>query len=404
MFTKALKATTFLVATLWSTTLYADKVTLSNDGTGDFLVAPIYLAKGDICSEVKVFNTNETSSILAKVVFRESIASHEVDLPIFLSPGDVWAGKVCQMGERIVLTSNDDSNHPAAIETLASGKDLVTHSRNAEDRANPNMAKSYVEIDGKPYQIKEYQKENIDFSKGYVEVYPIAQYYEGSRKKVHKQLLVDRWDRLIDGKRAHPKLSKFGVDSYSLSGVVSFQTNNQETASLAMTAFKGAHDKLTIGEAINYSSEAKPNVLLGKWKVKEILKLLQYERFSFVYDNSGKDQFVNILFPFSHKEKQSRKFKFTIRDMNENKYTMIFSPRSVIKNEVGYISVEELIKLTRDVNKYKKGMIQITAITNNDKVQLGKNKTASIIPTLSRVRPIGGNDIMINSVYLPTKK
>jgi len=404
MFTKLLKTASIIVATLWSTTLYADKVMLSNDGTGDFLIAPLYLAKGDICSEIKVFNTNETSSILAKVVFREGIASHEVDLPIFLSPGDVWAGKVCQMGNKVVLTSNDDSNHPAAMETLTMGKDLVGHSKNAEDRPNPNMAKSYVEINGKPYQIKEYQKENIDFTKGYVEVYPIAQYYEGTRQKIHKKILIDRWDRLIDGKKSHPKLSKFGIDSYSLSGVVSFQTSHQETSSIAMTAFKGVHDKLVTGEAINYSSQAKPEVLLGKWKTKEILKLLQYERFSFVYDNAGKDQFVNILFPFSHKEKQSRKFKFTIRDMNENKYTMIFSPRSTIKNELGYVSVEELIKLTRDVKKYEKGMIQITAITNSDNVQLGKNKTASIIPTLSRIRPIGGKDIMINAVYLPTKK
>lgn len=402
MFSQLLKTVT-TTAILCSTSLLADKVMLSNDGTGDFLVAPLYLAKGDICSEVKVFNTNETSSILAKIVFRESIASHEVDLPIFLSPGDVWAGKVCQEGDKVVLTSNDDSNHPAAMETLAMGKDLVDHSKNAEDRPNPNMAKSYVEIDGKPYQIKEFQKDNIDFTKGYVEVYPIAQYYEGSRQKIHKSLLVERWDRLIDGK-GHPKVSASGIDSYSLSGVISFQTKNQETSSIAMTAFKGAHDKLVMGEAINYSSQAKPEVLLGEWKMKDILKLLQYERFSFVYDNSGKDQYVNILFPFSHKEKQSRKFKFTIRDMNENKYTMIFSPRSTIKNELGYISVEELISLTRDTKKYEKGMIQITAITNSDDVQLGKDQTASIIPTLSRVSQIGGQDIMINAVYLPTKK
>ncbi len=402
MLQKLLKTTVLGATILCSTTLLADKVTMSNDGTGDFLIAPLYIAKGDICSEVKVFNTNETSSILAKVVFRESIASHEVDLPIFLSPGDVWSGKVCQQGKKIVLTSDDDSNHPAARDTLCEGKDLVDHSKNSEDRAT-HIAKSYVEIDGKPFEIKEYEKENIDFSKGYVEVYPIAQYYEGSRQKVHKSLLVERWDRLIDGK-THPRLSKIGIDSYSLSGVVSFQTHNQETSSIAMTAFKGAHDKLVKGEAINYSSPANPDILLGKWKIKDILKLLQYERFSFVYDNAGKDQFVNILFPFSHKEKQSRKFKFTIRDMNENKYTMIFSPRSTIKNELGHISVEELIKLTRDTKKFERGMIQITDITNNDEIQLGKNKTASIIPTLSRIRPIGGQDIMINSVYLPTKK
>ena len=391
------------VAILSTTSLVADKVTISNDGTGDFLISPLYIAKGDICSEVKIFNTNETSSILAKVVFREKIASHEVDLPIFLSPGDVWAGKVCEIDNKIILKSDDDSNHPAALETLAKGKDLTEHSKNAGYR-NVDVARGYVEINGKSFEIKEQEKDNLDFSRGYVEVYPIAQYYEGSRKKVPKNFLVDRWDRLIDKDKSNPKLSKFGIDSFSLSGLVSFQTENQETASIPMTAFKGAHDKLVLGEAINYSSQAKPEELLGKDKVKEILTLLQNERFSFTYDNAGDCQYINIVFPFSHKEKQSRKFKFTIRDMNENKYTMIFSPRSNIVNEVGYIPVSDLIKLTRDTVKYNKGMVQITALTNNDEVQLGQNQTASIIPTISRIKPIGGKDIMINASYLPTRK
>jgi len=401
MLNKLLKLTS--VGILFTTALIADRVSIAHDRTGDFLIAPLYIAKGDICSEVKVFNTNETSSILAKVVFRERIASHEVDLPIFLSPGDVWSGKVCQINKKVVLTSSDDSNHPAALDTLMRGKDLTDHSKNAGYR-NTDVARGYVEINGKSFEIKEHQKDNIDFTKGYIEVYPIAQYYEGSKKKVGKNILIDRWDRLIDGYKIHPKLSRAGLDSYSLSGIVSFQTENQETSALAMTAFKGVHDKQVFGEAINYSSMADPDKLIGKKKKMEILKLLQYERFSFLYDNSGKSQYINILFPFSHKEKQSRKFKFTIRDMNENKYTMIFSPRANITDELGYINVEELIKLTRDVKKYEKGMIQITAITNNDQVQLGKNKTASIIPTLSRIRAIENKDIMINAIYLPTRK
>lgn len=374
MLIKLLKTASIAFLLLWSTTLYADKVTVSTDGTGDFLIAPIYIAKGDICSEIKVFNTNETSSILAKVVLRESIASQELDLPIFLSPGDAWAGKVCQVNNRVILTSTDDSNHPAAKKTLKMGKEL------------PNISKK------------------TDFSKGYVEIYPIAQYYEGSKKKVNKSILVERWNMLVNGKKSDPKLSKIGIDSYSLSGLVSFQTKNQETSSIPMTAFKGAHDKLKSGEVINYSSQAKPEILLGKWKVKSILKLLQSKSFSLSYDKGGKDQYINILFPFSYKSNQSRKYKFTVRDMNENKYTMVFSPKLAVKNEVALISVEDLIKLSKDTKKYDQGMIQITAITNNDNIQLGKNKTASIIPTLSRISEIEGKDIMINTIYLPTKK
>ena len=106
----------------------ADNVSLSADQTGDFLIAPLYVAKGNVCSEIKVFNTNEKSSILAKVAFREQISSQEVDLPIFLSPGDVWSGTVCNENGKVVLRSSDDSNHPLAYNVLVNGKDLGAQS------------------------------------------------------------------------------------------------------------------------------------------------------------------------------------------------------------------------------------------------------------------------------------
>jgi hypothetical protein len=392
-----------ILALTFVTTINADKVVLSNDGLGDFLIAPLYIAKGDICSEVKVFNTNETSSILAKIVFREHISSHEVDFPIFLSPGDVWTGTACQTKDGTVcLTSLDDSNHPSAMQTLKYGQSLAGHSRGAVYR-HADMAKGYVEIEGKSYTIKEVQKENIDFTKGYIEVFPIAQFYEGNTQKVNKNVLVERWDALERGDLALKNLSKSGVDSKSLSGLVSFQTSNQETSSIPMTAFKGAHDKQLTGAAISYNSDAEAEVLLGKNKKIEILKLLQKGNISFIYDNCGINQYLHILFPFSHKEKQTRRFKLIVRDFNENKYTMIFSPLPNLSNELAVFSVEELVNLTRDNIKFKNGMIQIKEITNNDIVQLGKNKTASIISTLSRISSIGNKSMVINTVYVPVK-
>ena len=391
------------ILALLLTTANADKVSISTDNTGDFLIAPLYIAEGDICSEVKVFNTNETSSILAKVVFREHISSHEVDFPIFLSPGDVWTGTVCQTNDGTVcLTSNDDSNHPSALKTLEYGQSLHKHSANASYR-NADMAKGYVEIEGKSYIIKEFQKENIDFTKGYVEVFPIAQFYEGSTQKVNKNILVERWDALERGNISLKNLSLIGVDSKSLSGMISFQTSNQETSSVPMTAFKGAHDKQFTGSAISYNSDATAENLLGINKKKEILKLLQKGNLSFTYNNSGKDQYLNILFPFSHKEKQSRRYKLIIRDQEENKYTMIFSPLPNMKNEISCFSIEELVNLTRDTVKFKNGMIQIKEITNNDIVQLGKNKIASILPTISRIRKMGSKNIIVNTQYIPVK-
>jgi len=392
-----------LISTLGLSSLYAaNSVTLSNDGTGDFLIAPLYIASGDICSKIKVMNTNEYSSILAKVTIREKIASHEVDLPIFLSPGDVWEGNICQEKDRVILRSTDDSNHPSAKDILKNGIDLLAHS-SATSYRESDYNRGHVELNGKMFKLDEDQKTNLNFSRGYVEVYPIAQFNEKSKKKVDKNILVERWDRLIDGEIKNPNLRLDGVDESSLSGLVSFNTSNQETATIPMTAFKNVHSKQITGEAINYTSDSDANILLGKESKIDILKLLQHKTLSFTYDNCGKNQYVYIAFPFSHKEKQSRRYKLVIRDMNENKYTMVFSPKFIMHDELVCISVAELIAITNNKKKFEKGMIQIKDIINNDQAQLGKNQNGSMLPIVARISHIGGRDIVINGSYLPVK-
>ena len=58
------KFKTIVLSALCTSTLLAGghsskTVSIATDGTGDFLIAPFYEAKNDVCSEVKVFNTNE---------------------------------------------------------------------------------------------------------------------------------------------------------------------------------------------------------------------------------------------------------------------------------------------------------------------------------------------------------
>jgi hypothetical protein len=405
MFFKSISKVLLTTAVL-SSSLYAGSksyVELSNNLKGDFLISPLYIAQENICSNVKVMNTNEYSSILAKVTIRESIASHEVDFPIMLSPGDVWEGNICQINDQVVLTSTDDSNHPSAKNMLLNGINLHGHSFGTAYREN-DYNKGYVELNGKAFELQEVQKTNMDFTKGYVEVYPIAQFDEGSKQKISKKVLLQRWERLIDGDTSNARLRKTGVDEESLSGLISYNTAGQETAVLPMTAFKNTHNYQRTGDHIYYTSDSNPNALIGKENKIKILKLLQKKQTSFTYDNSGKDQYLYLSYPFSYKEKQSRKYKLVIRDMSENKFVMVFSPIYIMRNELACISVEELIALTKDKVKFEKGIIQIKDITNNDEVQLGKDKTASVIPVITRIANIGGNSIVVNASYTPTKK
>lgn len=359
------KKLTSLVASVVCASSLSAGVSLATDGTGDFLIAPFYEAKNDVCSEIKVFNTNETNSILAKVAIREQISSQEVDLPIFLSPGDAWSGTVCEVQGKVLLTSVDDSNHPAVKEVLASGKDLNAHSINAGHS-------------------------NVDFTNGYIEIYPIAQFDENSKEKVDKEILVKRWDTLASGNLNLKNLVKEGVDNNSLSGTISFRTNDKETSSLQMKAFENAHSKQRVGGSIAYAEDTSPEVLLGQKEKVEILKLLQNSTTSFMYEEFGKDQFVYFTFPFGYRAGQERSFDFVVRDMSENKdieKTVVFSPRPtkmnyVIKNELFIMPVSELISKTQDSSKYKKGMIQIKNIRNRSNHQLGIGRYASFLPVL----------------------
>jgi hypothetical protein len=359
--------------------LYA--VDISRGDTGDFLIAPLYEVNEDVCSDIRIFNTNEKSSILAKVVFREQINSEEIDLPIFLSPGDVWTASICQERKIVLLKSDDDSNHPLLKEDLIIGKDLNDHSLRAGNA-------------------------KIDFRKGYIEVYSIAQYDEKLKKKVDKKLLVDRWDRLIEGDITDPKLSKSGVGNY-LSGTVSFRTKNLTTTSIKMTAFTNTNEDLLYGEKIAYSEEASPNILLTKKVKKSILSLLQTKKISFTYENYGKGQYLSLAYPFGNvkaisfqgnnqclnanlfpsgcKERQVRRYKVVVRDLNEYRNRVMFSPSPIYltNKELSTISVEELINKTREPKKFVKGMIQISEIRNQTRIQLGKGKIASVIPLIT---------------------
>jgi len=369
----------------------ADNVSMAKDGLGDFLIAPFYMAKGNICSKITVYNTNTTESILAKVAIREQLASNEIDLPIFLSPGDVWSGTLCQRSNGdVYLTSKDDSNHPAISNILAAGKDITAQSQKAGNT-------------------------DVDFTAGYIEIYPIAEFNEGSDKKVEKSVLVKRWDNLIKGTYPANTL-KTGVDGYSLAGNIAYETDGKYTNILPMEAFKGTHDKTLTGSAIAYGNDTSPDVLLGNAKKYQILKILEHKTTAFTYTNYGKDQYIVFTFPFGYDKDQVRKFKFTVRDMEENKdketkQVVVFSPApkiikkaNFIKNEVAIVSVNDLINKTKNPSMYKNGQIQIENITNVSNVQLGAGKNASFFATLITVDKNSKKDSeILNAYYTPVK-
>ena len=96
----------------------ASAVTVNPDGVGDMLVAPAYFIGGGLTTELQVVNTSSTYSTVAKLVFRNRNDSAEIlDFLIYLSPNDVWNGKiscaetnpVTNLCTKSVVESSDDS-------------------------------------------------------------------------------------------------------------------------------------------------------------------------------------------------------------------------------------------------------------------------------------------------------
>ena len=86
----------------------AQAVNLGNDGTGQVLLFPYYTVQGGEETVLSVVNTTDYGKAV-KIRFREAYNSREVlDFNIFLSPWDVWTGKVQDSGEGgAAIISND---------------------------------------------------------------------------------------------------------------------------------------------------------------------------------------------------------------------------------------------------------------------------------------------------------
>ncbi len=86
-------------------------VSLAPNGVGDLLIFPNYLADGTGWeTNLKIINTKTDESVVAKVVIRGGEKSQELlDFFIYLSPTDVWTGKIYNDNGTVKIFSDDDS-------------------------------------------------------------------------------------------------------------------------------------------------------------------------------------------------------------------------------------------------------------------------------------------------------
>lgn len=88
-----------------------DHVTLAPNAKGDLLFIPLYVAvNGGWETKINVVNTSLVYPVVAKLVIRSMVYSRELlDFFIYLSPTDVWTGRLLSGPNGPTMVSTDDS-------------------------------------------------------------------------------------------------------------------------------------------------------------------------------------------------------------------------------------------------------------------------------------------------------
>jgi hypothetical protein len=87
-----------------------DRVTVAQNDLGDALMASYYETNDGYQTVVQVINTDRSTAIVAKIVFRSPVLSEEaLDFMLYLTPGDMWEGVVSQQNGNAMIYSTDDS-------------------------------------------------------------------------------------------------------------------------------------------------------------------------------------------------------------------------------------------------------------------------------------------------------
>ena len=360
--------------------------TVAANGLGDFLIAPAFFATGGYSSNVRVVNTNLTSSVLVRVVVRDSACSQEVDFPIMLSPGDVWDASISTKTNGVYIHSSDDSNYIPQITTV-DGLNLT----------NTNPAGTN------------------GFQSGYVEFYPIAQFDEGSNSKVLKSVLSSRWENLERGGDGNIGDGKAGVAVANvLSGFINVVNDTTVKASMTvpMTAIADASDVALSGATIGMAANTTwANFFPTGTNAQDILTTLQASNVVIPYSDGGANNMVLFTFPGDHTcvatDPQRRGYTVSIRDTEENR-PLVPSPLPsfTLAGELSPVSPTAILSAYQitasDLPAFEKGWIHVNGLTNGHNGQLGINQNASVISTQMKAVDVGGA-VTTNWMYIPTR-
>ena len=314
-----------VASTLLVSSAMAD-VNIATDGTGDYLVAPLYSTLNGYKTILKIMNTDNEHAYLVRGVLRRYTDSQEVvDFTIMLSPGDVWEAKV--INDRIIST--DDSNWNGDL------NESIVKVCTQEGDSSETCQKGYVEF----FVLAELNNNKPEVAAALHDSNYTTAYQTSTLnvKSIHKSDLKHLFVTALGAENALEGVNR----SADLTYVVSPSDINNDAIGGYVTLSKVTHDQDILHTtlplfAFEHTRENGGNIqqlgyLAGETTVTEnyitpsnqtqIRNLLRYNYVSIPYDRSKSGNDAQAVFTFlldqSPVQYQTRTFKQIFRDMAE---------------------------------------------------------------------------------------
>ncbi len=295
---------------------------IATDGTGDYLVAPMFSTIEGYETKLKLMNTdNEHAYLVRGVVRRYGDSAELVDFTIMLSPGDVWEGKI--VDDKIIST--DDSNWRSNL------NELITKKCIEQNLSDQECKRGYVEFyvlaelnNAKPEVAAAFKKSN--YSAAY-------QTTTVNVTSIDKPQLKSLFVAALGAENAQEGIERTADTTYvvdpsqinndAIGGYVTLSSVKSDTLYTTLPLFAFEHTRET-GQSLQAQGFApgevsRPENYFGSLSaIDDILNLIRYKYASIPFNLENGDAQMVFTFILDHYEgDQIRSFKQNFRNMTE---------------------------------------------------------------------------------------
>ena len=295
---------------------------IATDGTGDYLVAPMFSTLNGYETKLVLMNTDNEHAYLVRGVVRRAKDSLElVDFTIMLSPGDVWEGKI--IDDKVIST--DDSNWRPNLNELITKK--CKEQGLAEDECKIGYVDFYVfsELNNAKPEVAAAFKDSNYTAAYQTSTVNVTSIDKPTLKSLFVAALGAENAQEGTGRTADPTyvVAPSQINNDAIGGYVTISSVKSDTlyATLPLFAFEHTREEGQTLQAPGFcpGEGSNPENYFGSLSAMDaILNLIRYKYASIPFNlENGDAQMVFTFILDFYEGEQIRSFKQNFRNMTE---------------------------------------------------------------------------------------